>query len=120
MEREIKQSEKLYNCFKVSRDDYINQFNKAKKAIKNKNKEEEMSENKRNEYGFNLYMMLKEYDDLRKRLQIRIQKQFMKLCKEKEQFIKDYTIFNELLHFNQEETINSKQDNTGIKEKIMK
>ena len=111
MQKEIKESEKLFNCFKVSRDTYINQYNKAKKAVKNKNKEEEISIKNRNEYGFNLYMLLNEYDNLHQRLQIRIQKQFIKLSKEKDTFSKDYNIFNELLNFNEEKKIN--------KEKIM-
>ena len=115
MQREIKESEKLYNCFKSSRDNYVNQYNKAKKAVKNKNKEEEMSEIKRNEYGFNLYMLLKEYGSLHKRLQVRMNKQFIKLCKEKETFTKDYNIFSELLNYNGENNTN----NVGNKEKIM-
>jgi hypothetical protein len=114
MQKEIKESEKLYNCFKISRDNYINQYNKAKKAVKNKNKEEDLSDKKRNEYGFNLYMLLREYDNLHKRLQVRMNKQFIKLCKEKETFTKDYTIFNELLHYDGEKNINKEK-----KEKVM-
>ena len=114
MQREIKESEKLYNCFKISRDNYINQYNKAKKAVKNKNKEEDLSDKKRNEYGFNLFMLLKEYDNLHKRLQVRMNKQFIKLSKEKETFTKDYTIFNELLNYDGEKNINKEK-----KEKVM-
>lgn len=116
MQREIKQTEKLFNCFKTSRDNYVNQYNKAKKAVKNKNKEEEMSDKKRNEYGFNLYMLLKEYDNLHKRLQIRMNKQFIKLCKNKEKFSSDYKIFNEMLNFGEEKNVNMSGDK---KEKVM-
>lgn len=116
MQRELKQTEKLFNCFKSSRDNYINQYNKAKKAVKNKNKEEEMSEQKRNEYGFNLYMLLKEYDNLHKRLRVRMNKQFIKLSKNKEKFSSDYNIFNELLNFGGEKNVNSSGDK---KEKVM-
>ena len=115
MQREIKETEKLYNSFKTSRDNYINQYNKAKKAVKNKNKEEETTEKNRNEYGFNLYMLLSEYEDLHKRLQERIVKQFIKLSKEKETFAKDYHIFNELLNYDEEKNIK----NIGSKEKVM-
>lgn len=115
MQREIKESEKLYNCFKVSRDNYINQFNKAKKAVKNKNKEEELSDKYRNEYAFNLYMVLKEYDDLHKRQQIRMKKHFIKLAKDKETFAKDYHIFNEMLNFDGEK----KENKNEGKEKVM-
>ena len=115
MQKEIKETERLYNCFKSSRDSYMNQYNKAKKAVKNKNKEEEMSDKYRNEYAFNLYMVLKEYDYLHKRQQTRMRKQFIKLCKEKETFTKDYNIFNELLSYDAEKNINI----AGDKEKIM-
>ena len=117
MQKEIKESEKLFNCFKSSRDIYINQYNKAKKAVKNKNKEEELSDKKRNEYGFNLYMLLNEYEELHKRLRIRMSKQFIKLCKEKDTFAKDYNIFNELLNFNEEKEKNN--NSVGKKEKVM-
>ena len=115
MQKEIKETEKLFNCFKVSRDNYINQYNKAQKTIKYKNKEEETSEKYRNEYGFNLYMLLNEYENLHKRLQIRMKKQFIKLSKEKDKFSKDYSIFNELLNFNEEKNINNLEN----KKKIM-
>ena len=35
MQREIKETEKLFNCFKTSKDNYINQYKSAKKAVKN-------------------------------------------------------------------------------------
>ena len=95
---------------------YINQYSRAKKAVKNKNKEEEMSDNKRNEYGFNLYMLLKEYDNFHKRLQVRMDKQFIKLSKNKEKFASDYNIFNELLNFGEQKIINIKEEK---KEKVM-
>jgi len=102
MQKEIKETDKLYNCFKTSRDNYISQYNKAKKAIKNKNKEEELSDKYRNEYAFNLYMILKEYDDLHKRQQMRIKNHFIKIAKDKDTFAKDYNIFNEMLNFDGE------------------
>ena len=114
MQREIKESEKYIIVLNLP-DNYVNQYNKAKNAVKNKGKEEEMSEIKRNEYGFNLYMLLKEYGSLHKRLQVRMNKQFIKLCKEKETFTKDYNIFSELLNYNGENNTNS----VGNKEKIM-
>ena len=116
MQREIKETEKLFNCFKSSRDNYINQYNRAKKAVKNKNKEEEMSDKKRNEYGFNLYMLLKEYDNLHKRLQVRMNKQFIKLSKNKDKFASDYNIFYELLNFGGDKIINNSEQK---KEKVM-
>ena len=115
MQKEIKETDKLYNCFKTSRDNYVNQYNKAKKAVKNKSKEEDLSEKKRNEYGFNLYILLTEYENLHKRLQIRMNRQFIKLCKEKETFAKDYNVFNELLNYNGEKIIK----NIEKKEKVM-
>jgi hypothetical protein len=115
MQREIKESDKLYNCFKVSRDNYISQYNKAKKAVKNKNKEEELSDKYRNEYAFNLYMILKEYDDLHKRQQMRMKKHFIKIAKDKETFAKDYNIFNEMLNFDGEKNENKNEK----KEKVM-
>jgi len=75
-----------------------------------------MSEQKRNEYGFNLYMLLKEYDNLHKRLRVRMNKQFIKLSKNKEKFSSDYNIFNELLNFGGEKNVNSSGDK---KEKVM-
>lgn len=115
MQKEIKETDKLYNCFKVSRDNYISQYNKAKKAVKNKNKEEELSDKYRNEYAFNLYMVLKEYDDLHKRQQTRMKKHFIKIAKDKDTFAKDYNIFNEMLNFDGEKNENK---NEG-KEKVM-
>ena len=78
-----------------------------------------MIDKKRNEYGFNLYMLLHEYDELHKRLQVRINKQFIKFCKEKETFAKDYNIFNELLNFNELKNNNNSNNNIGKKEKVM-
>ena len=60
-------------------------------------------------------MILKEFDELHKRQQMRMKKHFIKIAKDKEAFAKYYNIFNEMLNFDGEKNENKNEK----KEKVM-
>ena len=100
MEKELNESLKVYEEFKISRDTYLNKFNKMKK-MKNimKNDYSDLDILK-NYYGYYLITYSNEYENLNKRHEERMNNQFIKYCENKDTLIKDYNIFYSLLNIN--------------------
>ena len=100
MEKELNDSLKVYDDFKLSRDAYILKYNKMKK-MKNISKDEFLNLDILHKYyGYYLSTYLNEYDNLNKRHEERMNIQFIKYCNETDIFIQDYNTFISLLNFN--------------------
>ena len=100
MEKELNDSLKVYDDFKLSRDAYINKYNRMKK-MKCIPKEEFLNLDILHKYyGYYLSTYLNEYDNLNKRHEERMNIQFIKYCNETDIFIQDYNTFISLLNFN--------------------
>ena len=100
MEKELNDSLKVYDDFKLSRDAYLVQYNKMKK-MKNIRKEDFLNlDLLLKYYGYYLSTYLKEYDNLNKRHEERMNRQFIKYCNDTDIFIQDYNTFISLLNFN--------------------
>ena len=100
MEKELNDSLKVYDDFKLSRDAYINKYNRMKK-MKCIPKEEFLNLDILHKYyGYYLSTYLNEYDNLNKRHEERMNIQFIKYCNDTDIFVQDYNTFISLLNFN--------------------
>ena len=101
MQKEINELNNKINEFNTTKNQYISQFNKINKNNLSGNKTEmDKLENLKINYAFKLYMLRSENFKLNQRHQIRFVKHLIKNSNEKENFIKDYNHFMELLYFN--------------------
>ena len=99
MKKELNEVINKYNEYNTIKSQYISQFNKMQKNNSNKAEIDKL-ENLKTNYAFKLNMLRSEYFNLNKRHQIRMVKHLIKISNEKENFIKDYNHFIELLYFN--------------------
>ena len=100
MEKELNDSLKVYEDFKMSRNAYVERYNKLKK-VKNIPKNDYLNLDFLHKYyGYYLSTYLTEYDNLNKRHEERMNYQFIKYCNNTDIFIQDYNTFISLLNFN--------------------
>ena len=114
MQKEINELNNKINEFNTTKNQYISQFNKINKNNLSGNKNEmDKLENLKINYAFKLYMLRSENFKLNQRHQIRFVKHLIKNSSEKENFIKDYNHFMELLYFNYNNNNNNNYNNNN-------
>ena len=100
MENELTDSLKVYEDFRLSRNIYLDRFNKMKKN-KNSTKDDFLNLDALHKYyGYYLTTYLNEYNNLNKRHEERMNYQFINYCNDSDIFIQDYNTFISLLNFN--------------------
>ena len=100
MEKELTDSLKVYEDFRLSRNIYLDRFNKMKKN-KNSTKDDFLNLDALHKYyGYYLTTYLNEYNNLNKRHEERMNYQFINYCNDSDIFIQDYNTFISLLNFN--------------------
>ena len=99
MQKELNEVVNKFNEYNTIKNQYTSQFNKIQKNNSIKAEIDKL-ENLKTNYAFKLNMLRTEYFNLNRRHQIRMVKHLIKISNEKENFIKDYNHFMELLYFN--------------------
>ena len=96
--------------FRVTRDDYIVKYEKVKKMQIKPPKELELLKILRVEYGLQLLMVNKEYDNLLERQGNRCLNQFMKYNNNQRIILQDYENCKNLLNINQQQDNNNNNE----------
>ena len=93
---------KKFEEFKLVRDDYKSKYDKMKKTQNKTEKDLNIFENLRKEYGLELLMVNREYQQLEERQGNRVMNQFLKFSNSKETILQNYNNCMKLFDINED------------------